>query len=164
MMTKAKLNYQNGIIYKMLDTRTQALVYIGCTCQQLSQRMATHRSTSKKGTSRLYTHLRNEGTQFFAIHNLELFPCSSSSELEERETFWMQKLQPEYNTNKKGMFIPTDRQAEQCSCGFSVCKQSLTRHYWNGVYNDVMDKEPERCIHHRFAGYPTRENLTWDNI
>jgi hypothetical protein len=164
MMTKSKLSYNNGIIYKILDNRTQALVYIGCTCQQLSQRMATHRSTSKTGTSKLYKYLRNEGIGFFSIHNLELFPCKTSNELEDRETYWLQKLQPEYNTNKKESFPTVYAKVQICSCGHSVDQRSLTVHYWNGPHNREMDKDPERCIRYLFSGYPTKETLTWDNV
>ena len=163
MMTKAKLNYKNGSIYKILDMRTQALVYIGCTCQQLSQRMATHRSTSKTGTSKLYNHLRTEGIQFFSIHNLESFPCQTSKELEDQMTDWCQKLQPDYNTNKKQINVGGVNQ-RMCSCGHSVGHLSLTRHFWNGVHTRTMDEETERSIRYLFTGYPTRENLTWDTV
>lgn len=79
-------NYQNGKIYKIVSSETD-LVYVGSTCQALSQRMGCHRSSTKAhiGNSPLHETMRELGSNAFKIILIENYPCSDVSQLVARE-------------------------------------------------------------------------------
>ena len=62
------INYNNGKIYRIINTQNET-VYIGSTCQSLSQRLATHKH-------------RGNGNKIILIEN---YPCDSCEELRMRE-------------------------------------------------------------------------------
>lgn len=80
-------NYANGKIYAIRSYLTDK-IYIGSTCQQLSNRLSKHRTNYRSHLNGKYHFV----TSFFIIEHedayielLELYPCNSKMELERRE-------------------------------------------------------------------------------
>ena len=78
-------DYQKGKIYKILNTIDNE-IYVGSTCEALSQRMARHRSTMKSTPHlKLYKHMHELGVEHFYIELIEDCPCERNEELVKRE-------------------------------------------------------------------------------
>ena len=86
--------YKYGKIYKLICNQT-GLTYIGCTCKQLSQRLANHRNNYKQylKTNKHYV------TAYKIIENgdcsiilLENFPCENKEQLNARERFFIETI------------------------------------------------------------------------
>jgi molecular chaperone DnaK (HSP70) len=78
-------DYQKGKIYKILNTIDDE-IYVGSTCETLSQRMARHRATCKRNNSSLiYKHMNQLGVEHFYIELIEDWPCDRIDELLKRE-------------------------------------------------------------------------------
>lgn len=64
--------------------------YIGSTTQKLSQRLANHKSASKRGTaSKLYIHMREVDNNNFLISEIEKPTTASKPELKALENKWI---------------------------------------------------------------------------
>ena len=67
-------DYQQGKIYKVLSTIDNE-IYVGSTCEALSQRMARHRSTPKRNTNCLiHKHMNQLGVEHFLYRTYWVFP------------------------------------------------------------------------------------------
>ena len=78
-------DYHKGKIYKILNTIDNE-IYVGSTCELLSQRMARHRSTMKSIPHlKLYKHMHELGVEHFYIELIEDCPCDRNEELVKRE-------------------------------------------------------------------------------
>ena len=85
-------NYQNGKIYKILNSVDDE-VYVGSTMQRLCSRMAKHRATmSNKPHYKLYQHMSLHGQDKFYIELIEQFPCSTKEELRAKEGEWIRQI------------------------------------------------------------------------
>ena len=82
--------FQNGQIYKIVDVGYNKC-YIGSTCEELSQRMARHRSHYKSylkgqhGHTKSFDIFNEYGIDNCKIEWVENYPCNSKKELEARE-------------------------------------------------------------------------------
>ena len=87
------MNYQNGRIYKILNNIDDD-VYVGSTCQTLSQRMTHHRSKSKlvNPTRLIYKKMQELGVKEFYIELIEECPCDSIEELLKREGYYIREI------------------------------------------------------------------------
>jgi group I intron endonuclease len=73
-------------------------VYIGCSTN-IRGRMYKHKKATGRGKQKnLYKLIKEYGWESFDIEILEL--CDKEV-IFERETYWMNKLQPNLNSNKK---------------------------------------------------------------
>ena len=78
-------DYQQGKIYNILNTIDDE-IYVGSTCETLSQRMARHRSVLKRNTNCLiYKHMNQLGVEHFYIELIEDYPCERNEQLVKRE-------------------------------------------------------------------------------
>ena len=78
-------DYHKGKIYKILNTIDNE-IYVGSTCELLSQRMARHRSQVLiKPHLKLYKHMNQLGVEHFYIELIEDCPCDRNEELVKRE-------------------------------------------------------------------------------
>ena len=85
-MSEVEINkYQNGKIYKILNTETDD-VYIGSTCMELQYRMKHHITAqpSKQGR-KLYQLMNTLGHDVFYIELVELFLCERKEDLRKQE-------------------------------------------------------------------------------
>lgn len=88
-------NYQNGKIYKIVNTEND-IVYIGSTTQEyLFNRMTGHRQRARslQRTCPLYTAMMQIGVEKFFIELIKLRPCDSRDELEAAEGRQMLRYQ-----------------------------------------------------------------------
>jgi group I intron endonuclease len=107
---KAKTNYQNGQVYKIVNSVNDR-IYVGSTTQMLCKRMALHRNSAKSQTSNIYTAMREIGVEHFKILLIENFPCQSKAELEAREYAILDTFDKEkcYNSIFNGKMDETAR-------------------------------------------------------
>ena len=111
------MNYQNGKIYQILNNIDDD-VYVGSTCQTLSQRMTYHRSDAKRGVvSKVYQKMREVGIEHFYIELIEVSPCNSIEELLKREGHFIRELGTLNNKvagrSKKEYYIETIDKRQQ---------------------------------------------------
>ena len=86
------MKYQNGKIYKILNSETSD-IYVGSTCQRLAKRMMNHRTRVKEGKDTLlYLEMREIGIEHFYIELVENFPCENLEQLNKREGEWMREI------------------------------------------------------------------------
>ncbi len=86
-----------GRIYKVYEKIDKTKFYIGSTTNDLNIRLIQHQSASIKGTTPLYTYIREKGRDNFAIELVE-----DDIEIENliiRENHWLQELKPPLNKN-----------------------------------------------------------------
>lgn len=83
------IDYQNGKIYKIVCDDPE-LMYIGSTCQTLSNRMSAHRQMMKRyidGKGNYISSFGIVGSEGSHIVLIENHPCNSKEELLARERF-----------------------------------------------------------------------------
>ena len=89
--------YEKGKIYKITDIGLNK-VYVGSTCEKISQRMVRHRSNYKShlsgcyGRNSLFDLFDEFGVDNCKIYLIENFPCQSKEELLKREGELIQEL------------------------------------------------------------------------
>ena len=93
--------YKEGKIYGLMETTSSGdtLVYCGSTCTTLQLRLCGHKSAALGGgATPIYRYMRENGpSENFKIQLLEHFPCTCRKELETREMYWIQNLEPVCN-------------------------------------------------------------------
>jgi group I intron endonuclease len=113
-MTKSPINYKNGRIYIIRNTKNDK-VYVGSTTQSLSKRFCTHKGSinySQKINYPLYKAMREIGVEHFYIEIIEMFPCDSKEELHSREGHWIRQFQS-CNEEKGFNFLIAGRNIKQ---------------------------------------------------
>lgn len=98
-MERKLKDYNNGKIY-CIRNRIDDQIYIGSTCQNLSKRMAYHRSDAKKTNRQntlIYPLMMKYGIENFYIELVEECPCENSSQLERREGELMREMKASLN-------------------------------------------------------------------
>ena len=75
-------DYSNGKIYTIRCRTDDTLIYVGSTCQSLSNRFCGHK---KDSTTSLYKKVNNDWDNWY-IELYELFPCDNKEELNKRES------------------------------------------------------------------------------
>ena len=87
-------DYQNGKIYKIIDN-TNNNIYIGSTCQTLSQRLSKHKTNYKlweDGRNRKCTSFDILCNDDYEIILIESVHCNNKDELHARERHYQQTL------------------------------------------------------------------------
>ena len=80
-MSRKPKDYSQGKIYCIGNTINDD-VYIGSTCQSLSQRMAQHRKDmNARQHMKIYALMKELGRENFYIELLEECPCENSNQL-----------------------------------------------------------------------------------
>ena len=82
-----KAKYQKGKVY-CIRNKINNDVYIGSTCQSLSQRMSEHRQALKKdkyNNMKIYQLIKKIGLEHFYIELIEDYPCENVYQLHRRE-------------------------------------------------------------------------------
>jgi len=83
-------------IYKITN-KVNGKTYIGKTSKSIEERFRRHFYHHKTGNTHLYRAMRKYGFDSFSVAMIE-----ETSQLNEREIFWIKELQPEYNMTKGG--------------------------------------------------------------
>lgn len=87
-------------IYKLYHKRSNAILYIGKTTQPLESRLAQHRKNPCGYMMRNYVKIN--GSYSFNIELLEYI--SPLDNIDERETYWINELEPMFNVAKTNKF------------------------------------------------------------
>ena len=91
--------YQRGKIY-CIRNKVNDDVYIGSTCQSLSQRMSEHRQALNKdkyNNMKIYQLMKEIGLEHFYIELLEDYPCENVYQLHRREGELIRELKASLN-------------------------------------------------------------------
>ncbi len=81
-------------IYKITNDYNDD-IYVGSTCDLLTKRFSAHkreRNCAKRTNSKLYSLMREIGTERFCIYLIEEFPCDNKYELSQREGYWIREI------------------------------------------------------------------------
>ena len=131
-------NYQNGKIYKFINTDGD-VVYVGSTKNSLEKRMSMHKYNYNhvEGMQQnLYRWLReNGGFESITIELVEKYPCATKQELEARERYWIEQLKPITNH-----IIPTRTKQEYKQLPESKEKD---KEYREKNHKTILEKQKE---------------------
>jgi hypothetical protein len=136
----AQEKYQKGKIYKIVDGGYN-LCYYGSTCQELSNRMAGHRSdyAIHKRTNASMTKamiiFKEYGVENCKIELVELFPCASKAEL----------------TAKEGEYIKNNPCVNKCVPGGRMSQHEYIRQYYQTNKEHVLATNAKYHEEHREA-------------
>lgn len=122
-------NYQNGKIYKLVNSVDDKL-YVGSTTAQLSKRKAWHKDKAKRmPQTRVYDHLNTVGWSNVRIILVERYACDNHEELLAREQSWMDELKPELNMINAVGQCEHGRDRYRCKMcnGGSICNHGRRR-------------------------------------
>ena len=103
-MSRNTKDYSQGKIYCIRNSISDD-IYIGSTCQSLSQRMAQHRRTLKYGNlggMKLYDLMIELGEENFYIELVEECPCENKDQLRKREGEFIREYQTGLNKKLAG--------------------------------------------------------------
>ena len=105
--------YANGKIYKLVNNVDKE-IYIGSTCVPLHKRFYKHKTDGAKQPERkVYKHLVGIGWDEVKIILIESFPCENKMELEKRERYYIDKLNPSLNTTLRPRVTEEERKKAQ---------------------------------------------------
>ena len=80
------VNYMDSKIYTIRCRSDDTLIYVGSTTLALSQRLAKHRCSCKRGVCcSLYKYIVNDDWSEWYIELYEVYPCNSKEELLKKE-------------------------------------------------------------------------------
>lgn len=129
------VNYQNGKIYKIVSNVTDD-VYIGSTCEKLSQRLAKHRANYKlylNGKCNYVTSIKIIETGDYDIILIENYPCETKEELHARERFHIE------NNNCVNKCIP-GRKPKESKIEYYNNNKEYFKEYRKEYYNENMEQ------------------------
>lgn len=108
-------NYSKGKVYKLVNNVDNE-IYVGSTIQSLTQRKAGHkRKAVDVPNRRVYQHLNTIGWDNVEIVLIENYPCESKDELNARERYWVEELNPSLN---KYFPLRTQKEYRQVNADF----------------------------------------------
>lgn len=93
--------YKNGKIYRLLCA--DGHYYIGSTINNLKNRLANHKISSKDSKAKVYTYINSVGWDNVKIELVEKYPCLSKEALIKQEAFYINEMKEDdfcLNTNK----------------------------------------------------------------
>ena len=94
--------YANGKVYKLVND-VDSQIYVGSSCLLLPKRFYKHKLDAKRERCRhrhVYKHLNAIGWEHVHIILIESFSCANKMELEKRERYWVDLLQPALNMKR----------------------------------------------------------------
>lgn len=159
--------YEHGKIYKIISANTQ-YVYIGSTCQPLSQRMSGHRASYRQhfdGSGRYLSSFEILKYPDAKIILIENFPCKSRDELRAREQFYVEKNRENVvnvsnvvgNNSRLCGFMWARNMSEdcylKCECGDQVSKGHLKKHVKTERHRQLLSKNDESRPHQHVEDY-----------
>ncbi len=149
--------YQNGKIYKIVNSTDEKDCYVGSTCLELYKRLYMHKHRPKVAMGRkLYQKMVEVGLEKFNIVPIEVYPCQNKTELRIREQFHLDQLKPNLNMyrahsteeqkkNSLVNYMATDKyktgktawsaRRVVCECGMTLNRSSLSNHKKRRIHN-----------------------------
>ena len=168
--------YQKGKIYKILNTIDNE-IYVGSTCETLSQRMARHRSLCRRNnTSLIYKHMNQLGVEHFYIELIEDCPCDRNEELIKREGEIIRSIgtlnkcgkinikdNPDYIKHYKAIWyernIESAKEYYEQNKEHIIAKQKILN---NKYYEQNKDKDKQNIINKKY--YEQDKDTITNNI
>ena len=121
------MDYSKAKVYKICNCIDNEL-YVGSTCQSLSQRMGEHRRGARKARTqhfRLYQKMNELGVENFSIVLLEEMPeCQNIEQLRKKERDYIEELNSRLN-----QIIPSRTKQEWTKSNPEKVKDSFQKHY-----------------------------------
>lgn len=87
----------------VISNKLNGKTYVGKTTQpSIQHRWMSHIRDSARGKTRLYNAIKKYGIDQFEIYVMESTGVVSREQLNKREIYWIEVLEPEYNMTKGG--------------------------------------------------------------
>ena len=126
-------DYKQGKVYIISCNDEPNHFYIGSTCGKLQYRMDVHRCYAEREPHRkLYKAFTEYGMKHFTIKLLENYPCNNREELQEREQYWIDNLEPKLN--ERNACGQKQLNIIQCYCGGSYQRRGHSQHLKTKVH------------------------------
>jgi hypothetical protein len=124
-------NYYKGFIYLISDNNNNNMFYVGSTKQKINNRISSHKKDSKKGKSKLYLYIRNNGdiTNDFNIKILDEIEYKDIHELREKEKYYINELKPPLNSYKVLNLNVKDRKTYNNLYYYTEKRQDYIKYY-----------------------------------
>ena len=119
-------------IYKITSLNNPEMVYYGHTCQPLSRRFATHKSSYNTSTSKI---IIEKGDAIILL--IEDYPCETENQATSREAFYV------LNNPCVNKYIPGRTQQEY----YEANKEKFKAHYENNKEEILIHKKEYRDSH-----------------
>ena len=136
-------DYSQGKIY-CIRNHINDDIYIGSTCQTLSQRMALHRYDSIKPkcqNTKIYSHMSENGRDNYYIELIEDYPCENTYQLKKREGELIREMKPALNINIPSRTNQEYRQEETEK--LKLIKSKSNAKYRNNNSENIKQKKKE---------------------
>jgi hypothetical protein len=161
-MTKGTIDYSKGSIYQIVNDVDDE-VYVGSTCDKLTNRFHGHRGFMKKKkyeNIRLYQHMREIGIEHFRIELIEYYPCNTKEQLHAREGHFIRERatlnkriegrtvkeilerQKQYNTDHKEEIAEYKKQYHKDHRDAILEQQ---KQYYENNKDKILKKMNEKC-------------------
>ena len=142
-------NYENSMIYKIVNDEMPNIVYYGSTCNTLTKRFSEHKSKNDCSSKKLFEFGKAQ------IILVEKFPCNDKTELTKRERFYIEnneclnkqipnRTKKEYYQDNKEHLLTTSKEwyeankekineqkkeAHDCECGGKYTRRHRAVHF-----------------------------------
>lgn len=128
-------------IYKITN-HVNGKTYVGKTVKSIQERYQKHLYNHKTQNTYLYKAMRKYGVENFSIDIIEETPF-----LDEREIFWIETLNPEYNMTKGGEGGDTSKSPNFIN-SMKLYHQSKTKKSYatNGMLGKKLSKKSKDAI------------------
>lgn len=152
--------YQNGKIYKLVDTtNNNKVIYVGSTIQKLNDRLRNHKNKSIVCPERkIYKYIHNIGWDNVIIELVEICNCENKKKLEERERYFIDELKPDLNIQKPG------RSKKQWTEDNSERLSDLSKEYYERNHNIIKQRSKDRYKEKKVELYEQQKQRRQEKI
>ena len=145
-------NYENGIVYKLVDTRDESDAYVGSTVLPMRKRYSKHLCDARRGLgTAFYKLLRALPPGTFEPRLIERCPCTCSAELRKREQFWIDSLAPPYNVNRAFSALTAREQVRASWAKYRTKYNARKREKIRCAHCPAVVSRNHMCCHMRSA-------------
>ncbi len=146
------VNYQNGKVYKIINTVNRKIFVGETTSWYLTDCLADHRASSKSPKSFFHREMNRLGSKTFKIVLLELVSCDSKDELNVKVQKWINELKPQINKNKVSLLDDPIKMKAFCKKNYQLHKEKINARSLAYYYSN-QNKLKEKAAQYR------KENL-----
>jgi hypothetical protein len=148
-------NYKNGKIYAIIDKVDEEVLYVGSTTNQVYNRMGNHRFKARDVNGRnynqpIYKKMRIVGIDNVGVIEVEKFSCNTRTELEKREQFWIDDLEPSENCKQAGVeatgyayhkaYAENNKESVKAAKRKYACANKEKIHAYREIYRKLLFK------------------------
>ena len=135
-------------VYRIVDRRMNATIFVGSSSQTESLKMAYHRSAARAGNQQpVHAFMQQNGVENYMILPLETFKYSDPANASIREQYWIEHFDPICNKIVK----PKVLKPLTCYCGIIIQGEAAMKRHLNlPKHKKITDKEPMLDIRNLF--------------